>query len=74
MNVMVKRNTTIPTKNTKTISLNSFPKNKSKVIIRVFEGNCEMAKDNQLLGSFEFPIYPAVSIDELMVDVTFDID
>ncbi|CAF5001762.1 unnamed protein product [Rotaria sp. Silwood1] len=74
MTTLIKRNTSIPTKQTQTFSLTSFPKSQSGINIKVFEGENSMTKDNNLLDSFEFSDISLNSGDGLEIEVTFDID
>ncbi|CAF1168637.1 unnamed protein product [Rotaria sordida] len=74
MTTLIKRNTTIPTKQTQTFPLTSFPTSQLGITIKVFEGESSMTKDNNLLDSFEFSDISQNSNDGLEIDVTFDID
>jgi heat shock protein 1/8 len=74
MTALVKRNTTIPTKQTRTFPLTTFPKNESKIIIKVFEGERATTKDNHLLDTFELSDIPPVVSGDPQIEVTFDID
>ncbi|CAF1038429.1 unnamed protein product [Rotaria sordida] len=74
MTILIKRNTLIPINQTQTFPLTSFPKSQSGIIIKVFEGENPITKDNNLLDSFEFSDISQNSNDGLEIKVTFDID
>ncbi|MDO5729471.1 MAG: molecular chaperone DnaK [Actinomycetaceae bacterium] len=72
MTKLIDRNTAIPTKSTEVFS--TAEDNQPSVLIQVFQGEREFARDNKPLGTFELTGIAPAPRGIPQIEVTFDID
>lgn len=72
MTKIIERNTTIPTKSSEVFT--TAEDNQSQVMIQVYQGEREFARDNKSLGNFELTGLMPAPRGVPQIEVTFDID
>ncbi|MFC6836472.1 molecular chaperone DnaK [Halomarina ordinaria] len=69
---LIEKNTTIPTEESKVFT--TAADNQTNVQVRVFQGEREMANQNELLGEFQLAGIPPAPAGTPQIEVTFNID
>ncbi|WP_254838336.1 molecular chaperone DnaK [Natronomonas marina] len=69
---LIDKNTTIPTEESKIFT--TAADNQTSVNIRVFQGEREIAEENELLGAFQLTGIPPAPAGTPQIEVTFNID
>jgi len=69
---LIEKNTTIPTEESKVFT--TAQANQTQVQIRVFQGEREIAEENELLGAFMLSGIPPAPAGVPQIEVTFEID
>ena len=69
---LIEKNTTIPTEESKIFT--TAAANQTQVQVRVFQGEREIANENELLGEFQLSGIPPAPAGTPQIEVTFNID
>ncbi len=69
---VIGRNTPVPIEQTRTFT--TARDDQQSVVIRVYQGESREAKENELLGQFEFSNFQRGARGEVEIDVTFEIN
>mmetsp|Transcript_7795 Transcript_7795/g.5845 ORF Transcript_7795/g.5845 Transcript_7795/m.5845 type:complete len:761 (-) Transcript_7795:97-2379(-) len=72
MTTIINRGTTIPTRKTQVFS--TYADQQPGVLVRVYEGERAMTKDNRVLGEFQLDGLPPLPRGVPQIEVAFDVD
>jgi molecular chaperone DnaK len=72
MDVLIERNTPIPTEQSRVFT--TIRDNQTAVKIRIFQGEDRFCKNNEMLGEFRLTDIPPAPKGDPKIDVTFEID
>ncbi len=72
MTTIIPRNTVIPSRKTQIFS--TYSDNQTSVLIKVYEGERGMTKDNNLLGSFQLNGIPPMARGVPQIEINYDLD
>ncbi|KAH9976961.1 heat shock protein 70 family [Russula compacta] len=72
MTKLITCNTTIPTKKSQVFSMAADRQTAIKV--KIYQGECELVRDNKLLGNFNLVSIPPAPKGVPQIEITFDID
>jgi heat shock 70kDa protein 1/2/6/8 len=72
MTVLIPRNTSIPTK--KSDMFSTYADNQTSVAIKIYEGERQFTRDNNLLGTFELSGIPPMPRGRPRIEISYDVD
>jgi L1 cell adhesion molecule like protein len=72
MDILIKKNTTIPCENTQ--KYKTTKDNQNKISVKVYQGERVLAKENKYLGKCDITNIPPLPKGKVIVEVTFSLD